>query len=144
MLCRRQYCLNQAGKAMLLRTGRAGIQRKIFSNSSSHSGCFQLSIQNIFCRKYLFVGSNTKSGREYLFMEINEKRLIRAIRGKCLDCCGGQAKEVELCTVPKCPLFSYRNLNYRHEPDQGQQHSRAKSEESVPAAEQDMQYTLPL
>jgi hypothetical protein len=77
-------------------------------------------------------------------MEINEKRLIKAIRSKCLDCCGGQAKEVELCTLPHCPLFSYRNLKHQHELDQGQQHSPAKHEESEPAAMQDMQCSLPL
>jgi hypothetical protein len=38
------------------------------------------------------------------------KRLTRAkaIRAKCLDCCCGQAVEVRLCTVQKCPLFPYR------------------------------------
>ena len=33
---------------------------------------------------------------------------IRAIRAKCLDCCGGQPKEVRLCSIEKCPLFPYR------------------------------------
>jgi hypothetical protein len=38
------------------------------------------------------------------------KRLTRAkaIRAKCLDCCCGQAVEVRLCTIKKCPLFPYR------------------------------------
>jgi len=31
-----------------------------------------------------------------------------AIRAKCLDCCVGQAKEVRLCTVIDCPLYSFR------------------------------------
>ena len=33
---------------------------------------------------------------------------IKAIRAKCLDCCGGQPKEVRLCACEKCPLFPYR------------------------------------
>lgn len=36
------------------------------------------------------------------------KTPIKAIRAKCLDCCGGQYSEVEKCTVPACPLFLYR------------------------------------
>lgn len=33
---------------------------------------------------------------------------IKAIRAKCLDCCCGQAKEVRLCPIEKCPLYPYR------------------------------------
>lgn len=33
---------------------------------------------------------------------------IKAIRAKCLDCCGGSAKEVRGCSAPHCPLFPYR------------------------------------
>ena len=33
---------------------------------------------------------------------------LKAIRAKCLDCCGGQAYEVRLCTVEKCALHPYR------------------------------------
>lgn len=33
---------------------------------------------------------------------------MKAIRAKCLDCCGGSAKEVRACTSTKCPLFPYR------------------------------------
>lgn len=33
---------------------------------------------------------------------------VKAIRAKCLDCCCGQAKEVRLCPLKKCPLFPYR------------------------------------
>ena len=32
----------------------------------------------------------------------------QAIRAKCLDCCCGQANEVRLCPVTKCPLWNYR------------------------------------
>lgn len=33
---------------------------------------------------------------------------MKAIRAKCLDCTGGQPKEVRQCAVPKCPLYVYR------------------------------------
>lgn len=33
---------------------------------------------------------------------------MKAIRAKCLDCCCGSSKEVELCPAPDCPLHSYR------------------------------------
>lgn len=32
----------------------------------------------------------------------------KAIRLKCLDCCCGQAHEVRLCSIRKCPLWNYR------------------------------------
>jgi len=35
-------------------------------------------------------------------------RPLRAIRAKCLDCCGGSAREVALCEIENCPLFPYR------------------------------------
>ena len=36
------------------------------------------------------------------------KTPIKAIRAKCLDCMCGQASEVRLCPIPRCPLFPYR------------------------------------
>lgn len=33
---------------------------------------------------------------------------VKAIRAKCLDCCGGQPKEVRLCTAKGCSLYGYR------------------------------------
>ncbi len=33
---------------------------------------------------------------------------LRAIRRKCIDCCGGSFKEVRLCTSCACPLYSLR------------------------------------
>lgn len=33
---------------------------------------------------------------------------IKAIRAKCLDCCGGSAHEVRLCPAVGCPLYAYR------------------------------------
>lgn len=33
---------------------------------------------------------------------------MRAIRAKCIDCSYGQAQEVRLCPITKCPLYPYR------------------------------------
>lgn len=33
---------------------------------------------------------------------------MKAMRRKCLDCCCGSPKEVELCPVTACPLYAYR------------------------------------
>lgn len=41
-------------------------------------------------------------------MKIKVLTPVKAIRAKCLDCCGWQAKEVRLCTCPQCALWPYR------------------------------------
>lgn len=33
---------------------------------------------------------------------------LKAIRAKCLDCCGGQVNEVKLCPITNCSLYSFR------------------------------------
>jgi hypothetical protein len=33
---------------------------------------------------------------------------LRAIRHKCIECCGGSFKEVRLCTSYSCPLYPLR------------------------------------
>lgn len=33
---------------------------------------------------------------------------LKAIRAKCLDCCGGSYKEVKHCPIKDCPLRPYR------------------------------------
>ena len=38
-----------------------------------------------------------------------EKSVLKAIRNRCLWCCGDSKKEVSLCTVTRCPLWEYRN-----------------------------------
>lgn len=40
--------------------------------------------------------------------EMKILRPLKAIRVKCLDCCGGSANEVKLCEIENCPLFPYR------------------------------------
>jgi len=54
------------------------------------------------------------------------KRLVpvRAIRAKCLDCCGGQQREVRLCTATQCALWAYRPGTAPVV--KGEQHDRAK------------------
>ena len=33
---------------------------------------------------------------------------LKAMRAKCLDCCCGSAKEVQLCPCTDCSLYPYR------------------------------------
>lgn len=33
---------------------------------------------------------------------------MKAIRAKCIDCCGGNIYEPRYCTVERCPLHPYR------------------------------------
>lgn len=35
-------------------------------------------------------------------------RPLKAIRAKCVECCGGSAVEVKFCEIEDCPLFPYR------------------------------------
>jgi hypothetical protein len=35
-------------------------------------------------------------------------RPLKAIRAKCLDCCGGSVAEVKLCETEDCPLWAFR------------------------------------
>ncbi len=34
---------------------------------------------------------------------------LKAIRAKCLECCGGSPKEVRLCSDVDCPLHPFRS-----------------------------------
>ena len=36
----------------------------------------------------------------------------KAIRLKCLDCCGGSSNEVKLCPAVNCPLHPFREGHY--------------------------------
>ena len=40
--------------------------------------------------------------------DIKAPSMAKAIRAKCLDCCGGQFVEVRQCWAVSCPLFPYR------------------------------------
>ena len=37
-----------------------------------------------------------------------KKPLLKVIREKCLDCCGGQHSEVRICHITTCPSWPYR------------------------------------
>lgn len=39
---------------------------------------------------------------------MGKKAILRAIRKKCLECCGGSRKEVAECELEDCPLHPYR------------------------------------
>jgi hypothetical protein len=43
-------------------------------------------------------------------MKLKMKKVtpMKAIRAKCLDCCGGQPSEVRKCPAIECPLYRYR------------------------------------
>ena len=38
----------------------------------------------------------------------SQKTPLKAIREKCLDCCGHQYSEVRECHITECPLWIYR------------------------------------
>ena len=33
---------------------------------------------------------------------------VKAIRAKCIDCCGGEKNEVKLCPCEDCPIYPFR------------------------------------
>lgn len=35
--------------------------------------------------------------------------ILKAIRNQCIECMGGQVREVALCTSPMCSLFEFRH-----------------------------------
>lgn len=46
---------------------------------------------------------------ETIAKEVNKTLTpMKAIRAKCLDCCCGSSKEVELCPALNCSLYPYR------------------------------------
>ena len=58
---------------------------------------------------------------------------IKAIRARCLDCCGYSAAEVKLCTAVNCPLYPYR---MGHRPKKGNlsdETSKAEKGEDSPS-----------
>lgn len=49
---------------------------------------------------------------------------LKAIKTKCLDCCGGERAEVKKCTVASCALFAFRD---GHNPNRKGMTSEQKS-----------------
>jgi hypothetical protein len=45
----------------------------------------------------------TKEGEAHVYTP------LKSIRRKCLDCCCGSSKEVDLCPVATCSLYPYRS-----------------------------------
>lgn len=42
-------------------------------------------------------------------MEIQyQKNPVKAIRAKCLDCCGNMMSVVQDCGIPTCPIYPFR------------------------------------
>lgn len=41
-------------------------------------------------------------------IDMEDRKALKAIRLKCLDCSGGSAQEVEQCEVTDCPLHAFR------------------------------------
>lgn len=55
------------------------------------------------------VGSNpTSISKRELQALGHPESPIKAIRAKCLDCCGGQVAEARKCTATGCPLWPFR------------------------------------
>lgn len=43
-------------------------------------------------------------------MEIQyQKNPVKAIRVKCIDCCGGMMSMVQDCGIPSCPIYPFRS-----------------------------------
>jgi len=68
---------------------------------------------------------------------------VKAIRQHCLDCSGGLAKEVRLCTCPTCNLYPFRMgknpyLGKSMTPEQ-----KAKAVERLRLAREKQQSTTP-
>lgn len=47
---------------------------------------------------------------------ISSTKLLKAIRAKCVDCCGDMKNEVLYCETCECPLYPFRlGVNYKTE-----------------------------
>lgn len=52
---------------------------------------------------------------EILKEHFSSRNPLKAIRAKCIDCCGGNSAEVRKCTATGCPLWPFRmNKNPFH------------------------------
>jgi hypothetical protein len=68
-----------------------------------------------------------------------KKPLLRAMRLRCLDCCGEQPNEVRLCTAVHCPLWAYRMATdpWRKEPSEAQREQGRRLARKTAAAASD-------
>ena len=61
---------------------------------------FALAMEKIKMKDYLDSTNTLKTN--------SQKTPLKAIREKCLDCCGHQYSEVRGCHITDCPLWIYR------------------------------------
>lgn len=63
-----------------------------------------------------------------------EERITRgkAIRLKCLDCCGGNNAEVRRCSATNCPLWRYRMGNEKKAQEAAETGENSRSETISP------------
>lgn len=45
---------------------------------------------------------------ERRYTKMTKSELLKLVKAKCLDCCCDQPKEVALCPIERCPLYSVR------------------------------------
>ena len=48
------------------------------------------------------------AGKQIYLAKGKSPSQLKAIRMKCIDCCGGVGSEVKDCHIVKCPLWPYR------------------------------------
>ena len=48
------------------------------------------------------------AGKQIYLAKVKSPSQLKAIRMKCIDCCGGVGSEVKDCHIVKCPLWPYR------------------------------------
>ena len=49
-----------------------------------------------------------KASAPLLLRSVGAEELLKAIRGRCLDCCCGSKKAVKACKTYDCKLYPYR------------------------------------
>lgn len=57
---------------------------------------------------------NTRKNKQLVdFADYESLTPMRAIRLKCLDCCGFDDKEVRLCEIKTCALHQFKEKNFK-------------------------------
>ena len=63
---------------------------------------------------------------------LRSRTLAEAVRAKCLDCCGGQLREVRFCMALTCPLWPFRMGT---DPHRGMRGGRPKMTRLLPISD---------
>lgn len=50
----------------------------------------------------------TRVSREFLSLNFRQNNPVKAIREKCLDCCGGSKAEIRKCVSTDCAIWPFR------------------------------------